>query len=150
MRQPAGLFGMAPARRRRPASRRSGAGCGAACGRGRGGRGRRGRLRLCAGLIQQAWTRLLSVSATLGSIWPQTGSGSGTSPGRGRRGSRTGREIEMAKRGVEIVEPHQAHHPAAEPDAFRVTGRAVMACAASTNSSVLRWLSSVASATGPD
>ncbi len=34
-------------------------------------------------------------------------------------------EIEVTKRGVEIVEPHQAHHAAAEPDAFGVSGRAV-------------------------
>ena len=34
-------------------------------------------------------------------------------------------EIEVAKRGVEIVEPHQAHHAAAEPDAFGVSGRPV-------------------------
>jgi len=34
-------------------------------------------------------------------------------------------EIEVPESGVEIVPPHQAHHPAAEPDAFRVAGRAV-------------------------
>ena len=34
-------------------------------------------------------------------------------------------EIEVAERGIEIVAPHQAHHAAAEPDAFRVAGRAV-------------------------
>ena len=34
-------------------------------------------------------------------------------------------EIEMAKGGVEVVAPHQADHAAAEPDAFRVAGRAV-------------------------
>ena len=34
-------------------------------------------------------------------------------------------EIEMAEGGVEVVAPHQAHHAAAEPDAFRVAGRAV-------------------------
>ena len=32
-------------------------------------------------------------------------------------------QIEVPKRGVEIVEPHQADHAAAEPDAFRVSGR---------------------------
>ncbi len=31
----------------------------------------------------------------------------------------------MPKRGIEIVEPHQADHAAAEPDAFRVSGRPV-------------------------
>ena len=30
----------------------------------------------------------------------------------------------MAKGGVEIVPPQQADYPAAEPDAFRVAGRA--------------------------
>ena len=34
-------------------------------------------------------------------------------------------EIEVTKGGVEIVEPHQAHDAAAEPDAFRVSSRAV-------------------------
>jgi hypothetical protein len=34
-------------------------------------------------------------------------------------------KVEMAKRGVEIVAPHQNHHAAAEPDAFRVSGRAI-------------------------
>ena len=34
-------------------------------------------------------------------------------------------EIEVAKGGVEVVEPHQAHHAAAEPDAFGISGRAV-------------------------
>ena len=34
-------------------------------------------------------------------------------------------EIEVAKRGVDIVEKHQAHHAAAEPDAFGVAGRPV-------------------------
>jgi hypothetical protein len=31
----------------------------------------------------------------------------------------------MAERGVEIVAPHQPDHTPAEPDAFRVSGRAV-------------------------
>ena len=31
----------------------------------------------------------------------------------------------MAKRGIEVVAPHQDHDPASEPDAFRVSGRAV-------------------------
>jgi hypothetical protein len=31
----------------------------------------------------------------------------------------------MAKGGVEIVAPHQNHHPATEPDAFGVSGRAI-------------------------
>jgi hypothetical protein len=34
-------------------------------------------------------------------------------------------EIEMPKGGVEIVVPHQANHPAAEPDAFRVSSGAI-------------------------
>ena len=34
-------------------------------------------------------------------------------------------EIEMAEGGVEVVAPHQANHAAAEPDAFRVAGRAI-------------------------
>ena len=34
-------------------------------------------------------------------------------------------QIEVTKGGVEIVEPHQADDPAAEPDAFRVSGRAI-------------------------
>jgi hypothetical protein len=31
-------------------------------------------------------------------------------------------EIQMPKGGIEIVVPHQAHHAATEPDAFRVSG----------------------------
>jgi hypothetical protein len=34
-------------------------------------------------------------------------------------------EVEVTKGGVEVVEPHQAYDPTAEPDAFRVSGRAV-------------------------
>jgi hypothetical protein len=34
-------------------------------------------------------------------------------------------QIEVAEGGIEIVAPHQNHHPAAEPDAFRVSGRAI-------------------------
>ena len=30
----------------------------------------------------------------------------------------------MAERGIEVVSPEQVHHPAAEPDAFRISGRA--------------------------
>ena len=34
-------------------------------------------------------------------------------------------QIEMPERSVEIVEPHQADHAAAQPDAFRIAGGAV-------------------------
>jgi hypothetical protein len=34
-------------------------------------------------------------------------------------------QVEVPERGIEIVAPHQADHAAAEPDAFRVAGRAV-------------------------
>jgi len=34
-------------------------------------------------------------------------------------------KVEMAKRRVEIVAPHQNHHPATKPDAFRVSGRTI-------------------------
>jgi hypothetical protein len=34
-------------------------------------------------------------------------------------------EVEVTKRGVEVVEPHQAHDAATEPDAFGIAGRAV-------------------------
>ena len=34
-------------------------------------------------------------------------------------------EVEMAEGGVEIVAPHQNHDAAAEPDAFRISGRAI-------------------------
>src|SRR6187431_1351625 len=34
-------------------------------------------------------------------------------------------EIEMPERGIEVVAPHQANHPAAEPDAFGVSARSV-------------------------
>ena len=32
-------------------------------------------------------------------------------------------EVKMAERGIEIVAPQQADHPAAEPDAFGIAGR---------------------------
>lgn len=41
------------------------------------------------------------------------------------RAAETVIEIEMAESGVEVVHPHQADHAAAEPDAFRIAGRAV-------------------------
>jgi len=34
-------------------------------------------------------------------------------------------EVEVTERGIEVVEPHQAHDAAAEPDAFGIAGRAV-------------------------
>ena len=34
-------------------------------------------------------------------------------------------EVEVTEGGVEVVAPHQANHAAAEPDAFRVPGRAI-------------------------
>jgi hypothetical protein len=34
-------------------------------------------------------------------------------------------EIEMAEGGIEVVDPHQANHAAAEPDAFGISGRPV-------------------------
>jgi len=34
-------------------------------------------------------------------------------------------EIEMTKGGIEVVAPHQANDPPAEPHAFRVTGRTI-------------------------
>ncbi len=34
-------------------------------------------------------------------------------------------EVEMAEGGIEVVQPHQADHAAAEPDAFRIAGRAI-------------------------
>ena len=33
-------------------------------------------------------------------------------------------KVEVAEGGVEVVAPQQADHPAAEPDAFRIAGRA--------------------------
>lgn len=34
-------------------------------------------------------------------------------------------KVEMAESGIEVVAPHQPDHAAAEPDAFRIAGRAV-------------------------
>ena len=34
-------------------------------------------------------------------------------------------EVEVAKRGVEVIQPHQADNATAEPDAFGVAGRAI-------------------------
>ncbi len=33
-------------------------------------------------------------------------------------------EIEVTKRGIEVVAPQQANHPPAKPNAFRIAGRA--------------------------
>ena len=33
-------------------------------------------------------------------------------------------EVEVPERGIEVVQPHQTDHAAAEPDAFRIAGRA--------------------------
>ena len=34
-------------------------------------------------------------------------------------------EVDMAKGGVEVIDPDQLHHPPPEPDAFGIAGRAV-------------------------
>src|SRR5258706_15248753 len=34
-------------------------------------------------------------------------------------------KVEVAEGGVHVIPPHEADHPAAEPDAFRVAGRPV-------------------------
>lgn len=34
-------------------------------------------------------------------------------------------EVEVPERGIEVVTPHQAHHAAAEPDAFRIPARSI-------------------------
>jgi len=34
-------------------------------------------------------------------------------------------KVEMPERGIEVVDPHQPHHPPAQPDTFGVAGRAV-------------------------
>src|SRR6516164_9748283 len=34
-------------------------------------------------------------------------------------------EVEMAERGNEVIDPHQPHDAATQPDAFRIAGRAV-------------------------
>jgi hypothetical protein len=34
-------------------------------------------------------------------------------------------QVEMAERGVKIVEPHQAHDPSTKPNAFGISGRTV-------------------------
>jgi hypothetical protein len=33
-------------------------------------------------------------------------------------------EIEVAERGIQVIAPHQAHDPPAQPNAFRMAGRA--------------------------
>ena len=96
--------------------RRFAAGAAAAAGAG-GGAG-------LPGLIQQAWTRPLRLSAAFGSM---------PLPCRIRqrneawtwraRAAETVVEIEMAERRVEVVSPEQPDHPAAEPDALGIAGR---------------------------
>ena len=52
---------------------------------------------------------------------------SGQAPERGLNvaagAAKTVVQIEMTERSIEVVEPHQPHHAAAEPDAFGITGR---------------------------
>ncbi len=43
----------------------------------------------------------------------------------GRRAPEPVIKIKVAKRGVQIVAPQKTNHPPAEPQAFRITGRAV-------------------------
>ena len=45
-------------------------------------------------------------------------------------------EVEMAEGGIEIVAPEQVDHAPAQPDAFRIAGRAAQGLAASANSSI--------------
>ena len=121
------LFGRRRAGAAAGAGVAAGSGCrGTAGGRRRGRRGSRGRLRL-GGRIDPAGVN--AAVERLGHL----GIDLGAKPGQaaeGRLDMAAGAaepvvEIEVTKGGVEIVEPHQAHHAAAEPDAFRVSGRAV-------------------------
>ena len=118
-----------------------GAGAALGAGEGDGGRRRRGvaggrgaRRGVAAaaawgwapGLIQQAWMRLSRRFRHLGvDLAAKAGQAA-----EGRLDMAAGAaeavvEIEVAEGGIEVVPPHQAHHAAAEPDAFRVSGRAV-------------------------
>ena len=81
--------------------------------------------RRCAGLIQQAWTRPLRLSAPSDRCCCRAGSGSGTTPGCGRPGSRSGRRGRDGGRRYRGRRARQADHAAAEPDAFGIAGRPV-------------------------
>ena len=78
------------------------------------------------GLIQQTWMRL---SQGFGHLGIDLSAKAGQAA-EGRLDMAAGAaepvvEIEVPERGVEVVAPHQANHAAAEPDAFRVSTRAV-------------------------
>ena len=79
-----------------------------------------------AGLIQQAWTRLFSGLGDLGiDLAAKPGQAAERRLDMAAGAAEPVVEIEVTKGGIEIVEPHQAHDAAAEPDAFGVSGRAI-------------------------
>ena len=128
--QPLELFGSRCWRSRCCGGRRSRGGGGgrSTAGGGRSGRGRGGRglLRLCRRIDPAA---MHAAVEGFGDLRVDLAAESRQTTERrldvAAGAAKTVVEIEMAERGVEIVEPHQAHDAAAEPDAFGVSGRAV-------------------------
>jgi hypothetical protein len=122
------LFGRRRSRcRGRRRRRRGGRGrSGDAGGGGRGRRGCRRGLRLGAGIDPAGMDVAVEGVGNLGIDLPaKTGQATKRRLNVAAGAAETVVQIEMPERGVEIVEPHQADHAAAEPDAFRIAGGAV-------------------------
>src|SRR5262249_53945610 len=93
-------------------------------GRCRGGGGRR--LRLGAridpagmdAVIEAPWHLVVDLA-------PEPGQAAEARLDMAARAAEAVIEVEMAEGSIEVVQPHQADHAAAEPDAFRIAGRAV-------------------------
>jgi len=78
-----------------------------------------------AGLIQQAWTRPLKLSGTLGIDRSEAHQTAKSRLDMAARAAKPVVKIEVTECGVEVRRAHQNHHTAAEPNAFGVSGRAV-------------------------
>ena len=76
------------------------------------------------GLSQQACTRPFRRVRGLGVDVALAHQAAESGLDMGARAAKPVVKVEMAEGGVEVVPPEQADHPAAEPDAFRVAGRA--------------------------
>ena len=78
-----------------------------------------------SGLIQQAWTRSSSSRHLVVDLGAKPGQAAEGRLHMAARAAKPVVKVEVAESGIEIVAPHQADHPAAEPDAFGVAGRAI-------------------------
>ena len=114
-------------------SRRSRAGRGGRCGRcvaGRGGGRRRGgrcrRLRLGARIDPAGMNSIVEAARYLVvDLGPEPGQAAEAGLDMAAGAAKAVIEVEVPERRIEVVQPHQANHAAAQPDAFGVAARAV-------------------------